>query len=267
MKLKVKSVFEFVLPFLFWTIPVLSMFPNVFSSIDIYEKIMIYSLMLIIVTLSFFLIKLSFWCARKNNLLKKTLPCSDCKKCENILCCLRVARPGVNYKENVLNLTNSNFIDEFALATLEGTLPLKEVWIISPDLSYECKDTFFTEVVRQNLKKGIKYKFITQDNADSRENLKRIYDKYTNWFTKKFYKNRLRFYTVNAPELAIILSLYSIVVYNPDSQNTKYESHMYVCVGENGNDIHSIYKEIDNEKHINATLDTIRNIIISSDIT
>lgn len=246
---------------IFWLFPLLSIIPNMFSSVSIIEKVVIYAIMLVSTTIIILLVWLSFFGWRKNNLMKKLLPSSECNKCADILCCLKVVRPGVNFKEDVFMLESSKFIDEFELATLEGKLPLKEVWIISPDLSYECEDSFFTEVVKRNLKQGVKYKFFSQDSPDSRENSKKVYSKYTNKINQLLYKNRLVFYLSDASEFNIVLSLYSIVVYNPSPKTTKHKRHVFICVGENGNDVHSVYKEIDNNHQINLTLDTIHSIM------
>jgi len=258
------SFLKCIVTIILWISPIIAMIPNLFSSISGYEKIIIYSLVLITVTIIFMLVWLSFCLARKHNLIKRILPYSECNKCADLLCCLKVVRPGVNYKEDLFQLSSNKFIDEFELATLEAKLPLKEVWIISPDLSYECKETFFTEVVRRNIKSGVKYRFITQDCADSRENLIKIYDKYTNKFSRILYQKRLITYLVSASRFDMVLSLYSFVIYNPNPQKSKYESRIYICVGENGNEVHSVYKEIDNEHQVNITLDTVRSIIKST---
>lgn len=264
MKPRSNNLLNFILSIILWIGPILSMMPNLFQKISILEKIIIYALMLFTVTIIFGLVWVSFFLARKYNLLKKILPSSDCSECENLLCCLKVVRPGVNYKNDIFRLESNQFIDEFELATLEARMPLKEVWIISPDLSYECEDSFFTEVIKNNLKLGVIYRFFTLNNADSRENIRKLYDKYTNLITKHSYSKKLIFYRVDAPEFDIILSLYSIFIYNPNSKVSKYKKRVFIRVGENGEEIHSVYKEIDNFHQINVTLDTIRSIMDST---
>lgn len=260
MNSKLKNFLGILLFLILLISPVLSMLPSVFTSISNKEKIIIYSIMLVATTIIIVLVRLSFFWVRKNNSAKKILPCSECNICADLLCCLRVARPGVNYKDEIFKLESCKFIDEFELATIEAEYPLKEVWIISPDLSYECEDSFFTEVVKRNLKQGVKYRFFSRNSADSRENLKKVCNKYTNKITRLLYKNKLFFYLADAPEFDIVLSLYSIVVYNPTPKNSKYKRCVYICVGENGYEVHSVYKEIDNSHQINVTLDTIRSI-------
>lgn len=259
--MKAKSAFSIVTSiFILGILPLLSMIPNLVVNASVYEKITIYGIMLVINLLVFILVWISFRFGRKSIITKTMMPRCDCYLCENLLCCFRAIRPGVNYREKIFNLESSEFIDEFALASIEAKNQIKEVWILSPDLSYECKDSFFTEVVRRNMHRGIKYKYISQSNADSRENSKRIYNKYTNRITKRLYKKRLAFYLANIPELDIILNLYSIVVYNP-SPDDRHKRHVYLCVGENEDNIHSVYKEIKDQTYINKAIDTIRSVI------
>ena len=261
MNKKPGSMLSLFLSVIVWLAPILSMFPNLFSIIPIQEKITLCAFILIIVTAVFILISTSFFLAGKSNSLKRTLPRSDCNKCDDILCCLKAVRPGVNYKDEIFKLNSNNLIDEFELATIEASIPIKEIWIISPDLSYECEDTFFTEVVRRNLKNGVRYKYFTQNCSDSRENARRLYSKYTKKISRFMYRRKLIFYLVDAREFDIILSLYSIVVYNPNPKDAQYNRRVYICVGENGNNVHSVYKEIDNINQVNTTVDTIRTIL------
>ena len=94
--------------------------------------------------------------------------------------------------------------------------------------------------------------------------MRKLYDKYTNLITKYLYGRKLIFYRVESPEFDIILSLYSIIIFNPNSNKLKYKNRIYICVGENDEEIHSVYKEIDNPHQINVTLDTIRSIMDST---
>ncbi|MBQ9679956.1 MAG: hypothetical protein IJV48_04640 [Ruminococcus sp.] len=205
--MKAKNAFSIITSiFILGILPLLSMIPNLVVTASVYEKITIYGIILAMNLLVFILVWISFRFGRKSIITKTMMPRCDCYLCENLLCCFRAIRPGVNYREKIFNLESSEFIDEFALASIEAKNQIKEVWILSPDLSYECKDSFFTEVVRRNMHRGIKYKYITQCNADSRENSKRIYNKYTNRITKDYTKNDWHFTWLTFQNLILFLT-------------------------------------------------------------
>jgi hypothetical protein len=235
-----------------------------FSEINLFIKAIVVLFSVSLVTIIYIALWYNYSKTKNESVSAEMLPMLSCIQCEDLLCCLQAIRPIVlttNGVQNILSLSGkdkegSALTDEFALASYEATVKRK-VWIASPDLSYVCKDTNFTNVVKNNLcNRKIEYVFFAIDSSQSRQNANKLYSKYKTFRNK----NRIKFYLMNESEFKLTLHLYNFVVYDPIPNEKKgIRSTAYVCVGENDKSVRSIYKEL-NEKNTNTAIQIFTKI-------
>ena len=233
--------------------------------IDIATKLIVVIFSFLLTICIYAAVWIGFVKTRQEALCDHLLPLMTCIHCDDLLCCLQAIRPHIwtdKGIQNILSLSrddpqgNSSLTDEFDLATKEAHVK-REVWIASPDLSYDCQDTNFTNVVRHNLnRKKIRYVFFALDNSASRQNAEKLFNKYKTLRNSR----RIRFYLLNERQYKLTLHLYSIVIYDPNPNPQKdVISSAYVCVGENDMSVRSIYKSL-NENSTNDAIGILRRI-------
>lgn len=61
---------------------------------------------------------------------------------------------------------------EEQLALMERTYPFEEIWLISPDLLTEINSGIYAGVIKENLKKGTKYKYFVPDTEINKVRVK-----------------------------------------------------------------------------------------------
>ncbi len=61
---------------------------------------------------------------------------------------------------------------EEQLALMEKTYPFEEIWLISPDLLTEINSGIYAGVIKENLKKGTKYKYFVPDTEINKVRVK-----------------------------------------------------------------------------------------------
>jgi len=49
-----------------------------------------------------------------------------------------------------------------------------EIWVVSPDLYYDCKDTAFRQIVKANISGNTKYRYIVPNTEEVQNNLERF---------------------------------------------------------------------------------------------
>lgn len=202
-------------------------------------KIITSSIIIVLIEFSFYVCIQLISENRESNL--------SCVHNSKFMCCLS------NYSlDNLLN-NNSELIDGIRLAKYERQVKTKAIWILSPDLSCEVGNNVFKEVVRSRLSEGVKYYFIALNSNISQERARTIKKQYSTLFNK----NNMHFYLIDGNEYSLFLSLYSIVIYNPENPEKECA---YVCVGETSENTNSVYSKL-NSAHTKLAINITRDII------
>jgi len=260
MKSERASRFSLFLAFLFAAGTVYVNMQDFVEDVSKSIKAVIAAFSFLLVLLIYVTIRACFRKSKKNMLDEQLLPMISCIHCEDLLCCLQSIRPHVitqsGETKNILSLSNRvqngshhELTDEFELAAKEAQTK-REVWILSPDLSYETKDNNFMNVVKHNLcYRKVNYVFIALRNDVSKQNANAIYSRYRT--LRNFW--RMKFYMVDDEQFYLALHLYSLVIYDPRPNPQKeVVSEAFLCVGENEDDVRSIYKSLNPERTIKA---------------
>lgn len=150
--------------------------------------------------------------------------------------------------------TTHEVITDIELAEYELTVETDEIWLLSLDLSVECGDNIFKEVVRSRLKEGVQYNFISIKSPLAKERAIEIKRRYKSLFSSK----KIHFYLLENNEYYLFLSLYSVAIYNPT--NSDDGTQAYVCIGESNGSETSIYAKL-NKTHTKIATNITREII------
>jgi len=140
-------------------------------------------------------------------------------------------KPKVKIIEDIVNgamnnvvefYSNDSIVSEKRLAQIEMNGQYKDIWIITADLYGDTNNTIFESIVRENIKKNVKYTyFIPENNYITKGRSEQIMELYE-------YSDCLRFIELDT-EFFFLVPSFDFVLYNPIG-GKGYEKFGYMCL-------------------------------------